>query len=285
MATYLDTQANAKASTILASFDARGSANVLVIQAGSNDLRKDISAKDMYADTMKMVDAAQAKGFKVVVATVLPNSSTAHMWDASDEVERIAYNDLVRKNAASADAIADVAADTTMGSATASSNKALYKDGVHPTAEATEKYLEPIYTKAILKATASGEVVTPKPSEPVPAPTPSTGEDTITVKISGTDYKGDPNFAFLVDGKVIDSTNLVTADHKEGEWQTFTFKGDFDRLAGDQKHKVGIQFTNNLSGAAGDRNLYVDEITFNGENNTTNQSITWNTAKYWDFVL
>jgi hypothetical protein len=31
--------------------------------------------------------------------------------------------------------------------------------------------------------------------------------------------------------------------------------------------------------------LYVDEITFNGENNTTNQSITWNTAKYWDFVL
>jgi hypothetical protein len=127
--------------------------------------------------------------------------------------------------------------------------------------------------------------VTPSPTEPVPAPTPSTGEDTITVKISGTDYKGDPNFAFLVDGKVIDSTNLVTADHKEGEWQTFTFKGDFDRLAGDQKHKVGIQFTNNLSGAAGDRNLYVDEITFNGENNTTNQSITWNTAKYWDFVL
>jgi hypothetical protein len=123
------------------------------------------------------------------------------------------------------------------------------------------------------------------PIEPVPAPTPSTGEDTITVKISGTDYKGDPNFAFLVDGKVIDSTNLVTADHKEGEWQTFTFKGDFDRLAGDQKHKVGIQFTNNLSGAAGDRNLYVDEITFNGENNTTNQSITWNTTKYWDFVL
>ena len=130
--------------------------------------------------------------------------------------------------------------------------------------------------------------ITPAPKPPsTPAPTPvtPTGDDTITVKISGTAYKGDPNFAILVDGKVIDSTNLVTADYKEGEWQTFTFKGDFDRLAGDQKHKVGIQFTNNLSGSTGDRNLYVDEITFNGETNTRDQAITWNTTKYSDFIL
>lgn len=117
------------------------------------------------------------------------------------------------------------------------------------------------------------------------APEPSTGEDTITVKISGDYYKGDPNFAFLVDGVLIDGDNVVTADHKEGEWQTFTFKGDFDTLAGDQKHKVGIKFTNNLLGPDGDRNLHVDEITFNGETNTKNQSITWNTTKYWDFFL
>jgi hypothetical protein len=116
-------------------------------------------------------------------------------------------------------------------------------------------------------------------------PGPSTGEDTITVKISGDYYKGDPNFSFLVDGEVIDSSNLVTADRKEGEWQTFTFKGDFDTLAGDQKHKIGIKFTNNLLGPTGDRNLYVDEITFNGETNTKNQSITWNTTKFWDFIL
>jgi hypothetical protein len=281
----LDSQANAKAGAIWASFDAKAGANVLVIQAGSNDLRKDISAKNMYADTMKMVDAAQAKGFVTVVATILPNSTATHMWDASDEVERLAYNSLVRKNAAGADAVADVAANTTMGSHAALSDKSLYKDGVHPTAEATEKHLEPIYTKAILKAIAGGGAVSPELGDQTQSPSPPTGQDTIRVKISGTDYKGDPNFAVFVDGKAIDRTNVVSADHKAGEWQTFVFKGDFDRLAGDQKHKVGIQFTNNLSDAGGDRNLYVDEIDFNGETNTANQTISWNTIKNWDFNL
>jgi hypothetical protein len=104
------------------------------------------------------------------------------------------------------------------------------------------------------------------------------------VRISGTDYNGDPNFAFLVDGKTIDTTNLVTADHKAGQWQTFTFTGDFD-AAGTQSHRVGIKFDNNLSGSGGDRNLYVDEVTFNGQVNTRDQALTMNGTKYWDFVL
>jgi beta-glucanase (GH16 family) len=118
---------------------------------------------------------------------------------------------------------------------------------------------------------------------PNPTP-PPTSQDTITVKISGTGYKGDPNFALTLDGKTIDTTNLVTADYNAGERQTFTFTGVFD-TNGTQAHKVGIQFTNNLSGTSGDRNLYVDEVTFNGGVSSRDVSITWNTTKYWEFIL
>jgi hypothetical protein len=66
--------------------------------------------------------------------------------------------------------------------------------------------------------------------------------------------------------------------------QTFTFTGDFDP-SGVQAHKGGVKFTNNLSGAIGDRNLYINEITFNGSVNSRDTAITWNTTKYWDFAL
>lgn len=127
-------------------------------------------------------------------------------------------------------------------------------------------------------------------AEPVSNPIPPIGAlppaeyDTITVRISGTKYNGDPNFALLLNGKTIDATNLVTAEYKNGQWQTFTFTGDFDP-SGVQTHKVGVKFTNNLSGPTGDRNLYIDEITFNSSVNSRDTAITWNTTKYWDFVV
>ncbi|MFD2223296.1 carbohydrate-binding domain-containing protein, partial [Microvirga arabica] len=134
--------------------------------------------------------------------------------------------------------------------------------------------------------------VEPAPTEPVPVdptppePTPvDPALDTITVRISGTEYKGDPNFALLVDGKTVDTTNLVTAEHKTGQWQTFTFTGDFD-AAGTQSHSVGIKFTNDrYNRDAGDRNLYVDEVTFNDQVNSSDALLTMNGAKSWDFVL
>ncbi|MBO1909674.1 DUF1593 domain-containing protein [Microvirga sp. 3-52] len=124
------------------------------------------------------------------------------------------------------------------------------------------------------------------PPTPVPTPTPPTANDTITVRVSGTGYNGDPNFAFVVDGKIIDSTNIVMADYKASEWQEFTFTGNFDADIGAQSHRVGIKFNNDLNGGSrGDRNLYVDQVTFNGEVNTLDAKLTSNGTKYWDFIV
>jgi hypothetical protein len=135
------------------------------------------------------------------------------------------------------------------------------------------------------------------PSQPAltqPAPTPTDpatpseptgpGADTITVKIAGTAYKGNPKFAIYVDGKVVDPNTVVVADFGKG-WDTFTFMGDYDG-AGTQKHKVEIDLTNSLAReGVGDRKLYVDAVTFNGVKQTQNVAITNHIDKDWFFTI
>jgi lysophospholipase L1-like esterase len=114
------------------------------------------------------------------------------------------------------------------------------------------------------------------------APTAPTGPDTITVKVSGDAWEGDPNFALLVNGRVVDATNLVTADRAEGEWDTLVFRGDFDL---DGTDRVGVQFTNDHyeGSSSRDRNLYVDAVTVNGEVNDRAQSLWSAGTAEWDF--
>jgi hypothetical protein len=132
----------------------------------------------------------------------------------------------------------------------------------------------------------TGTTLPDQPAPTQPSSPPASGVDTITVRISGSSYKGDPNFAFLVDGKTIDTSNLVTASHKDDKWEEFTFTGDFDQNIGVQNHRVGIKFTNDLyGGSRGDRNLYVDKVTFNGVVNDLDAKMTSNGIKYWDFAL
>jgi hypothetical protein len=120
---------------------------------------------------------------------------------------------------------------------------------------------------------------------PTPTPTSGTGDDTITVRVSGDFYLTDPNFKLVLDGKVIDATNAVTADKALNQWQTFTFTGDFD-AAGTQTHRLSIEFDNNLyAGAGKDRNLYIDHVTFNGKSNGTDVTMSTNMTKYYDFIL
>jgi hypothetical protein len=45
----------------------------------------------------------------------------------------------------------------------------------------------------------------------------------------------------VVNGRVVDATNVVTADRAEGEWDTIVFRGDFDL---DGTDRIGVQFTN-----------------------------------------
>ena len=80
--------------------------------------------------------------------------------------------------------------------------------------------------------------------------------------------------------RLVDSTNPVTADRSEGEWDTLVFKGDFNL---DGTDRVGIQFTNDLyTRGVGDRNLYVDSVTVNGQTNGRDHTFTRAGTEFWD---
>jgi hypothetical protein len=118
-------------------------------------------------------------------------------------------------------------------------------------------------------------------SPPSTLPTGSTGPDTITVRVSGDAYKGDPNFALTLNGRVLDASNRVVADRGEGEWETLVFRGDFNL---DGTDRVGVQFTNDHyeGSSSRDRNLYVDAVTANGETNGQNHTFFRAETAYWD---
>lgn len=109
-------------------------------------------------------------------------------------------------------------------------------------------------------------------------------DDTITVRISGEAYLGDPSFALVLDGQTLYPTNVVTADHAAGAWQTFTFKGDF--VAADHtSYRVEVRFTNDAYKAGvGDRNLYVDEIVLNNVSDGQDVVLDRNATKAWDLT-
>jgi Protein of unknown function (DUF1593)/Ca-dependent carbohydrate-binding module xylan-binding len=126
---------------------------------------------------------------------------------------------------------------------------------------------------------------TPAPGN-APKPDTTSSEDVITVRVSGDHFQGAPNFAFLVDGKVVDASNAVSAVRSKGQWQEFTFRGDFDDAGLDQ-HKVGIKFDNDLwhGTKTTDRNIYVDKVVFNGVVNDTDAFLDKNATKVWDFNI
>ncbi|MGE4047835.1 MAG: carbohydrate-binding domain-containing protein [Acetobacteraceae bacterium] len=117
----------------------------------------------------------------------------------------------------------------------------------------------------------------PAPEPPPPPPVPGaigSGSDTIVVKMS-QDPDGpagaagrDAQFTLNVDGKQIGGLQTVTASRAAGQTQTFTFQGNYAPGA----HKVTITFANNSMtqgdkaafNTGGDRNLYVEGLTYNG---------------------
>ncbi len=98
----------------------------------------------------------------------------------------------------------------------------------------------------------------------VPTPAPAPAEHGILqLRISGDAYQGDARFTVSVDGAQVAGILAATASHAAGQSQTFTIAGSF--AAG--PHSVGVQFVNDLQGdgPGQDRNLYVDGLSFNGE--------------------
>lgn len=106
--------------------------NIAVIAIGTNDLGNGDTANDIYTGIQTYISNANAVGFDVVIATILPRSS---FIGNSKETERISYNNLIRNNFASIGAVGIIDWDLegTMGNTANVSNTVYYSDGTHPT--------------------------------------------------------------------------------------------------------------------------------------------------------
>ena len=86
--------------------------------------------------------------------------------------------------------------------------------------------------------------------------------DTLTLSLSEDAYKGDAQFSVTVDGASVGSVQTVTALHKAGAQQQFTFGGNW----GVGPHKVAVKYLNDAYGgtSATDRNLYLTSAEYDG---------------------
>jgi hypothetical protein len=120
------TEAATRIDTRLSSWN---KANILVGWEGRNHVVvSGASAATAYSSLATYYAARQAAGWKVVAATVLPSQSLSN-------VTRATLNQSIRDNWQTfADALADLAADPTIGPDGANSNATYYSDTIHLTA-------------------------------------------------------------------------------------------------------------------------------------------------------
>ena len=107
---------------------------------------------------------------------------------------------------------------------------------------------------------ASGAVVAG--ATPATKPAAGTPMSTLTVKVSEDAWQGDAQFTIAVDGATIGGTRTATASHAQGQSGTVTLTGQW----GAGPHTIAIAFLNDAYGGtpSTDRNLYVDQVAFNG---------------------
>ena len=108
--------------------------NILVCWEGTNDLilgtASPYDARQAYRHLAAYCEARQRAGFRVVICTVLPRGRSAAFYEA-----RNALNAELRAHWRSfADALADVAANMTIGADGAETDATYYRDTVHLTA-------------------------------------------------------------------------------------------------------------------------------------------------------
>lgn len=115
------------------------------------------------------------------------------------------------------------------------------------------------------------------------------GPSKITVRVSGDANGVLPKMALFVDGTQIGSAVAVSASHAAGQWQDVTFNA---RLSG--SHDIKVAFLNDIqSGETGDRNLFVQSLTVNGQVLSPSQdtyqymgqTVAGQSAMYWQGVL
>jgi lysophospholipase L1-like esterase len=132
--------------------------SVLLIQQGTNDLNYGTNAELTYgAILIPFVVYARRAGFYVVVDTLLPRADGG--WTAAKERERLAYNAMVRRNDAGADAINDLAADPVMGDTVNPATSPYYADALHPSLAGQQRL-------AVLNAAVLGPLLYRYPRKP-----------------------------------------------------------------------------------------------------------------------
>jgi hypothetical protein len=90
------------------------------------------------------------------------------------------------------------------------------------------------------------------------------GSDSITLNMAEDQALGvDAEFSVNVDGKQVGGRQTVTASQSSGQTEAFTFNGDW----APGNHDVTVTFANNFiyPGLSGDRNLYVDGVSYDGQ--------------------
>jgi len=112
------------------------------------------------------------------------------------------------------------------------------------------------------------------------APAPVTfgyGADTLVLSMSEDFYQGNSEFTVAIDGKQLGNTFTTTALHSPGATQDFSFGGDF----GSGQHTISVDFLNDAWAGtpATDRNLYVNDIVYNGTDTHQNAAFLTTGAK------
>lgn len=119
-------------STTLAPLYNTGVRNMLLITLGTNDIGlNSTSAAALHTLAVNLVALARATGFGPIgVATIMPSTGDG-ISQAAFEAVRLAFNALLRADAAGADFVSDIGGDPTMGNQANLGNTALWIDGVH----------------------------------------------------------------------------------------------------------------------------------------------------------
>jgi beta-glucanase (GH16 family) len=114
-------------------------------------------------------------------------------------------------------------------------------------------------------------------STSIPPSVIGSGSDRLVLKMSEDAYLGNAQFTVSVDGKQLGGTLTATALHSTGSNQSFVFAGDF----GSGQHTVSVNFVNDAwaGTAATDRNLYVNDIIYNGTDTGLNAVLYSNGPK------
>jgi Ca-dependent carbohydrate-binding module xylan-binding len=105
------------------------------------------------------------------------------------------------------------------------------------------------------------------------------GSDSIVLNMAEEQALGiDAQFTVNVDGQQIGGVQTVTASQSAGQTEAFTFEGNY----APGQHDVTVSFANNFiyPGLSGDRNVYVDGLTYDGQTISNTTTGIYDTAWY-----